>query len=57
MEYIFRKKSEIKRVKQLAEQAHARRDKNKEARKRREEMKYARRAELLYKISEGERAK
>nr|CDJ91944.1 C. briggsae CBR-RPL-19 protein [Haemonchus contortus] len=56
MEYIFRKKSENKRAKQLADQAQARRDKNKEARKRREERQHAKRTELLRKISESERA-
>ncbi|KAK6013342.1 hypothetical protein OSTOST_21372 [Ostertagia ostertagi] len=57
MEYIFRKKSENKRAKQLADQARARRDKNKEARKRREERQHAKRTELLRKISESERAR
>ncbi|TKR81686.1 hypothetical protein L596_015518 [Steinernema carpocapsae] len=37
LEYIFKKKAENLRSKQLAEQADARRQKNKEARKRREE--------------------
>ncbi|WKY17108.1 hypothetical protein Q1695_001601 [Nippostrongylus brasiliensis] len=55
MEYIFRKKSENRRAKQLADQAQARRDKNKEARKRREERQHAKRTELLRKISESER--
>uniref|UniRef100_A0A1I7ZIE9 Ribosomal_L19e domain-containing protein n=1 Tax=Steinernema glaseri TaxID=37863 RepID=A0A1I7ZIE9_9BILA len=37
LEFIFKKKAENLRSKQLAEQADARRQKNKEARKRREE--------------------
>ncbi|KAJ1351756.1 60S ribosomal protein L19 [Parelaphostrongylus tenuis] len=54
MEYIFRKKSENKRAKQLADQAQARREKNKGARKRREERQLTKRTELLRKISETE---
>lgn len=38
-----------------SDQAQARRDKNKEARKRREERQHAKRTELLRKISESER--
>ncbi|CAI4221581.1 unnamed protein product [Auanema sp. JU1783] len=56
MEYIFKKKSEIKRSKQLSDQAQARRDRNKEARKRREERQAVKRADLLRKISESEKA-
>nr|CDJ93562.1 Retinoblastoma-associated protein domain containing protein [Haemonchus contortus] len=51
----IQKKSENKRAKQLADQAQARRDKNKEARKRREERQHANRTDLLRKISESER--
>uniref|UniRef100_A0A915D7F7 Ribosomal protein L19 n=1 Tax=Ditylenchus dipsaci TaxID=166011 RepID=A0A915D7F7_9BILA len=55
MEYIFKKKSENTRSKQLAEQAEARRNKNKETRKRREERLIIKRKELLHKISESEK--
>jgi len=54
MEYIFKKKSENTRSKQLAEQAEARRNKNKETRKRREERLVMKRKELIQKISESE---
>jgi len=54
MEYIFKKKSENTRSKQLAEQAEARRNKNKETRKRREERLVIKRKELIQKISESE---
>ncbi|KAI6205865.1 AB hydrolase-1 domain-containing protein [Aphelenchoides besseyi] len=57
MEFIFKKKSENLRSKQLAEQAEARRSKNKEMRKRREERLVVKRKELLRKISESEDAK
>ncbi|KAL7076568.1 hypothetical protein ACQ4LE_004313 [Meloidogyne hapla] len=69
MEYIFKKKTENQRSKQLAyvlklmtclnfilsEQAEARRNKNKETRKRREERLIVKRKELLNKLSEGEK--
>ncbi|ULU12520.1 hypothetical protein L3Y34_015647 [Caenorhabditis briggsae] len=55
IEYIFKKKTENKRAKQLADQAQARRDKNKESRKRREERQVVKRAELLRKISQSEK--
>ncbi|KAL3123808.1 hypothetical protein niasHT_010021 [Heterodera trifolii] len=57
MEYIFKKKTENQRSKQLAEQAEARRNKNKETRKRREERLVQKRKELLHKISESEKEK
>jgi len=57
MEYIFKKKTENQRSKQLAEQAEARRNKNKETRKRREERLIVKRKELLHKISESEKEK
>jgi len=55
MEYIFKKKSEKQRARAIADQAEARRSKNKEARKRREERHAQKRAELLRKISESEK--
>lgn len=70
MEYIFKKKTENQRSKQLAyvfirrelnldyifsEQAEARRNKNKETRKRREERLIMKRKELLNKLTEGEK--
>jgi len=55
MEYIFKKKSENMRSKQITEQAEARRSKNKEMRKRREERLVVKRKELLRKISESEK--
>jgi len=55
MEYIFKKKTENLRSKQLSEQASARREKNKEMRKRREERLVVKRKELLRKISESEK--
>jgi len=55
MEYIFKKKSEKQRARAIADQAEARRSKNKEARKRREERHVQKRAELLRKISESEK--
>ncbi|VDM98229.1 unnamed protein product [Thelazia callipaeda] len=55
MEYIFKKKSENTRSKQLAEQAEARRAKNKESRKRREQRLAQKRAEAMRKISENEK--
>ena len=55
MEYIFKKKTENKRAKQLADQAQARRDRNKETRKRREDRQLAKKNELLRKISESEK--
>ncbi|KHN75984.1 60S ribosomal protein L19 [Toxocara canis] len=55
MEFIFKKKTENTRSKQLAEQAEARRTKNKESRKRREERLAVKRAEALRKISETEK--
>ncbi|KAF7636065.1 Ribosomal protein L19 [Meloidogyne graminicola] len=57
MEYIFKKKTENQRSKQLAEQAEARRVKNKETRKRREERLIMKRKELLHKLSESEKEK
>ncbi|KAI6191225.1 Ribosomal protein L19 [Aphelenchoides bicaudatus] len=47
MEFIFKKKTENLRSKQIAEQAEARRSKNKEMRKRREERLVVKRKELL----------
>jgi len=55
MEYIFKKKSENTRSKQLSEQAEARRAKNKEVRKRREDRLNQKRVDMLRKISESER--
>jgi len=55
MEYIFKKKSEKQRARAIADQAEARRSKNKEARKRREERHAQKRADLLRKISESEK--
>ncbi|CAD6190972.1 unnamed protein product [Caenorhabditis auriculariae] len=55
IEYIFKKKTENKRAKQLADQAQARRDRNKETRKRREERQQIKRAELISKISQSEK--
>jgi large subunit ribosomal protein L19e len=55
MEYIFKKKTEKQRARAIADQAEARRSKNKEARKRREERHAQKRADLLRKISESEK--
>jgi len=55
MEYIFKKKSEKQRARAIADQAEARRSKNKEARKRREERHAQKRAELLRKLSESDK--
>jgi large subunit ribosomal protein L19e len=55
MEFIFKKKAEHQRSKQLNDQAEARRVKNKDSRKRREERVKENRAELLRKISESEK--
>jgi len=55
MEYIFKKKSEKQRARAIADQAEARRSKNKEARKRREERHAQKRAELLRKIPESDK--
>jgi len=55
MEYIFKKKSEKQRARAMADQAEARRSKNKEARKRREERHAQKRADLLRKISESDK--
>ncbi|VDO25716.1 unnamed protein product [Brugia timori] len=55
MEFIFKRKTENARSKQLAEQAEARRAKNKESRKRREQRLILKRAEALRKISENEK--
>ncbi|VDD87543.1 unnamed protein product, partial [Enterobius vermicularis] len=54
MEYIFKKKTENTRAKQIAEQAEARRAKNKELRKRREERLAQKRKEAQHKIAEAE---
>ncbi|GMR32269.1 hypothetical protein PMAYCL1PPCAC_02464, partial [Pristionchus mayeri] len=56
MEFIFKKKVENARAKQLADQAQARREKNKESRKRREDRVAAKRAETLRRISESDKA-
>jgi len=55
MEYVFKKKAETTRSKQLAEQAEARRTKNKEMRKRREERVLQKRKELLQEISDSDK--
>ncbi|VDN34060.1 unnamed protein product [Gongylonema pulchrum] len=55
MEFIFKRKTENTRSKQLAEQAEARRAKNKEVRKRREERMAIKRAEAIHKVSETEK--
>uniref|UniRef100_A0AC34FB89 Large ribosomal subunit protein eL19 n=1 Tax=Panagrolaimus sp. ES5 TaxID=591445 RepID=A0AC34FB89_9BILA len=57
MEFIFKKKAENARSKQLAEQAEARRNKNKETRKRREDRLAAKRKELYGKNADGEQEK
>ena len=54
MEFIFKKKAENARSKQLAEQAEARRNKNKETRKRREDRLAAKRKELFGKAADAE---
>uniref|UniRef100_A0A914Z6K6 Ribosomal protein L19/L19e domain-containing protein n=1 Tax=Panagrolaimus superbus TaxID=310955 RepID=A0A914Z6K6_9BILA len=54
MEFIFKKKAENARSKQLAEQAEARRNKNKETRKRREDRLAAKRKELYGKNADAE---
>jgi large subunit ribosomal protein L19e len=55
MEYIFKKKSEKQRARAMADQAEARRSKNKEARKRREERHAQKRTDLLRKLSESDK--
>jgi len=55
MEYIFKKKSEKQRARAIADQAEARRSKNKEARKRREERHAQKRVDLLRKLSESDK--
>jgi len=55
MEFIFKKKTEKQRARAIADQAEARRSKNKEARKRREERHAEKRAEMLRKISESDK--
>jgi len=57
MEFIFKKKTENQRSKQLSEQAEARRTKNKEQRKRRDERMAHKRNETLRKISESDKDK
>jgi large subunit ribosomal protein L19e len=52
MEYIFRMKKEKNREKALADQAEARRQKQKEVRRKREERKAIKRSELLQLISD-----
>lgn len=54
LEFIWKKKSEKTRSKQLADQAEARRTKNKEARRRREERTQQKRTDLLRKLSESD---
>ncbi|CAJ0581394.1 unnamed protein product, partial [Mesorhabditis spiculigera] len=56
IEFIHKRKVENKRSKQLAEQAQARRDRNKEARKRRTERIQNKRQETLRKLSESDKA-
>ncbi|KAE9552045.1 hypothetical protein FO519_004736 [Halicephalobus sp. NKZ332] len=53
MEFIFKRKAETTRSKQLAEQAEARRSKNKETKKRREERLIAKRKALFGDQKEG----
>jgi len=55
MEFIFKKKTENQRSKQLSEQAEARRSKNKEQRKRRDDRMAHKRNETLRKISESDK--
>jgi len=55
MEFIFKKKSEKQRARAISDQAEARRSKNKEARKRREERHAQKRADLLRKLSESDK--
>jgi len=57
MEYIFKRKAEKSRAKQISDQAEARRTKNKEQRRRREERMQYKRQDLLRKISESEQQK
>uniref|UniRef100_A0A5S6R3T4 Ribosomal protein L19 n=1 Tax=Trichuris muris TaxID=70415 RepID=A0A5S6R3T4_TRIMR len=53
MEYIFKKKGEKQRAKALADQAEARRQRNKEARKRREERQAQKAAEIVRRSTAG----
>ncbi|KFD49878.1 hypothetical protein M514_09207 [Trichuris suis] len=54
MEFIFKKKGEKQRAKALADQAEARRQRNKEARKRREERQAQKAAEMIRRGTGGD---